>query len=161
MINYELILLIFVLGSLFGWIFEFIVRSIKKEKFVNPGYLKGFYLPIYGTGAVLIYIINLIEINFLVKLLLFGISTTLLELITGLILNQNGISLWKYKKSNSITYKGIICVKCSIMWIFFALIFTNFILPKLLLIELASFIYYISLIILSIIFIDFLNRISK
>ena len=142
------ILLIFVIGSIFGWFFEFLYRSMEKQKIINPGYLRGFYLPIYGIGAVLIYFISLLNLNLPLKIFLFGITTTLLEFIVGIIFKTNGIFLWKYRKKDSITYKGIICLKCSILWIIFSLIFYFFIFPIIqqsLILPYTFFIYFVIL----------------
>ena len=44
------IVFIFYLGSTFGWTIELFFRRIVHKKWVNPGFLIGSYLPIYGFG---------------------------------------------------------------------------------------------------------------
>ena len=41
---------IFYIGSTCGWILELFFRRIVHGKWVNPGFLIGPYLPIYGFG---------------------------------------------------------------------------------------------------------------
>ena len=59
------IVFIFYLGSTFGWIIELIFRRIVHKKWVNPGFLIGPYLPIYGFGLVFLTIIYFIFHNYL------------------------------------------------------------------------------------------------
>ena len=44
------IVFIFYLGSTFGWTIELFFRRIVHKEWVNPGFLIGPYLPIYGFG---------------------------------------------------------------------------------------------------------------
>lgn len=43
-------LFLFFIGSTLGWIVELFFRRIAHKKWVNPGFLIGPYLPIYGFG---------------------------------------------------------------------------------------------------------------
>ena len=46
----------FVIYSAAGWLYESTICSqIKYHKFINRGYLRGPWIPIYGAGAVLNY----------------------------------------------------------------------------------------------------------
>ena len=46
--------LIFCIYSVMGWLFEVSLFLITKHKFVNRGYLFGPYLPIYGSGVLIL-----------------------------------------------------------------------------------------------------------
>ena len=50
---------LFFLGAIAGWVLELFFRRFKKEnidrKWVNPGFLNGPYLPIYGFGVCTLY----------------------------------------------------------------------------------------------------------
>ena len=46
-------LLFFYIYSFFGWIFESTYVSICQKRFVNRGFMRGPFLPLYGSGAVL------------------------------------------------------------------------------------------------------------
>jgi len=48
--------LLFLLFSIIGWIYEVVLAFIYGYGFVNRGFLFGPYLPLYGTGALLLII---------------------------------------------------------------------------------------------------------
>lgn len=113
------IVFIFYLGSTFGWTIELFFRRIVHKKWVNPGFLIGPYLPIYGFGLVFLTIIYFIfqnqPINPIIIILLMGFVMTLIELIGGLISLKNKIRLWDYR-DRWLNYKGIICPLFSVIW---------------------------------------------
>lgn len=51
------LILMFFIGCFIGWLWEFIYKFIEIGEFVNRGVLHGPWLPIYGTGAVMILIV--------------------------------------------------------------------------------------------------------
>ena len=60
---------LFFIGSLFGWILELLYRRFfsknnKNRKWINPGFCKGPYLPIYGTGLCVLYLLASLELRF-------------------------------------------------------------------------------------------------
>ena len=113
------IVFIFYLGSTFRWTIELFFRRIVHKKWVNPGFLIGPYLPIYGFGLVFLTIIYFIfqsqSINPIIIILLMGFVMTLIELIGGLISLKNKIRLWDYR-DRWLNYKGIICPLFSVIW---------------------------------------------
>ena len=113
------IVFIFYLGSTFVWTIELFFRRIVHKKWVNPGFLIGPYLPIYGFGLVFLTIIYFIfqsqSINPIIIILLMGFVMTLIELIGGLISLKNKIRLWDYR-DRWLNYKGIICPLFSVIW---------------------------------------------
>lgn len=76
---------LFVIGSLFGYILEVIYRRfVSRKKWVNPGFMVGPYLPIYGVGVSSLYGISNIYINInntfvviIIKIIMIGITMTL------------------------------------------------------------------------------------
>ena len=102
-----LLAFLFFVGSLTGWCLElFYRRFVSQKKWVNPGFLSGPYLPIYGFGLVLLYLIASVEkyIDFghpvLEKLLLFFlmmVGMTIVEYIAGFFcLKYFKLRLWEY-----------------------------------------------------------------
>jgi uncharacterized protein len=53
------IIFVFVIFSIAGWIMESLFRSLKARHLMNPGLLRGPYLPIYGFGALILTLVNL------------------------------------------------------------------------------------------------------
>lgn len=116
---------IFMIGCLGGWVIEFFFRRAVHGKWVNPGFLKGPYLPLYGTGLTLLFLIAVIPFKnwisqdwliFLVQVVLVAVVMTFIELIAGLIFIKGmHIQLWDYsdRKGN---FMGIICPLFSFFW---------------------------------------------
>lgn len=120
------IFIVFYIGALFGWILElFYRRFFSQKKWMNPGFLTGPWLPIYGFGLVLLYLIaNTNAFNYLnapsnivfVKIITIILSMTLIELVGGLIFVKGlKIKLWDYSNCWG-NFKGIICPLYSIYW---------------------------------------------
>lgn len=131
------IVFVFMFCCIAGWINEVIFRSVKNKKLINPGFMHGCSLPIYGCGGVIMYLISNAEITFvdnqivkMVIILFFAIIImTLLELFTGLFfVNVYHVMLWDYSNEWG-NYKGIICPLFSIIWGLFCAIFYYLINP--------------------------------
>lgn len=110
---------IFFIGSTLGWIAELFFRRIVHGKWVNPGFLIGPYLPIYGFGLCALTGIYLVFQNFnlpaIVVILLMGLAMTLIELVGGLSFVNKPVKLWDYSDRWG-NYKGIICPLFSLIW---------------------------------------------
>ena len=122
----------FTFFSILGWILEVIYRSVHNKSFVNPGLLKGPYLPLYGTGAlILITAVSMLhEANILTKAVIYFIITTGLELVSGLASERFfHTRLWDYS-NQKFNYKGYICLKFSLYWLLLAFAFEYLILPS-------------------------------
>ncbi|MBQ4186032.1 MAG: putative ABC transporter permease [Clostridiales bacterium] len=121
-----LLAFLFFVGSLTGWVLElFYRRFISQKKWVNPGFLSGPYLPIYGFGLVLLYLIASVEpyIDFdhplLEKLVLFTLmmlGMTIVEYIAGIMcLKYFKLRLWDYTDRWG-NIQGVICPLYSFLW---------------------------------------------
>lgn len=116
---------LFVIGSLIGWIIElFFRRFVSQKKWMNPGFLTGPYLPIYGFGVLVLYAVSNIPlgitnqiVDIIVRILIIGVGMTLVEFIAGLIFIKGlKVKLWDYsdRKGNIM---GIICPSFSLIWL--------------------------------------------
>lgn len=117
--------------SISGWLLEVSYRSMIGRRFVNPGLLKGPYLILYGTGAMLLMAsASLLQGSGLpTKALVYFVVTTGLELGSGFIAGRLfHTRLWDYSDQR-FNYKGHICLKFSIYWIFLAFAFEYLVLP--------------------------------
>jgi len=117
MVNILDLSLVFAIGASGGWLIEVLYRFLfSRKKLVNPGFLNGPYLPIYGSGSVILFLLCSIEVPWPILVLLFLFSLTLLELITGIVfINHLKIKLWDYS-DEWLNYRGLICPKFSLYW---------------------------------------------
>ena len=91
---------------------------------MNPGFLTGPYLPIYGFGVAFLYGISNIPlgipneiVDVIVRILLIGVAMTLVEFIAGLIFIKGfGVKLWDYSNRKG-NIMGIICPVFSLAWL--------------------------------------------
>lgn len=121
---------LFFIGSVFGWIMELfyrrcISRANTERKWINPGFCTGPYLPLYGCGLCLMYLIasleryNFIENPFLNKtvlLIMMAVCMTAIEYAAGILsLKTIKVRLWDYSDEWG-NIQGIICPKYSLIW---------------------------------------------
>lgn len=112
-----LIMILFAVYAMIGWCLEVIYATIDDGKFVNRGFLNGPVCPIYGCGAVLVVgLLQPVNSNVFILFLASVALTTLLELVTGWILERVfGQKWWDYSDEH-FQFKGYICLKFSLLW---------------------------------------------
>lgn len=116
---------LFFFGSVLGWVLElFFRRLFGDKKWVNPGFLRGPYLPIYGLGVDALFLLCRIDLSCIpfpvlqaiVRILIMGAGMTLIEYIGGLIFVKGmKIKLWDYSDQWG-NLQGIICPLFSLLW---------------------------------------------
>ena len=121
----------FSLYCIFGWCFESTYVSLKQHCFVNRGFLKGPWLPLYGSGAVLVLLITMPFDQHPVAVYIAGlIGATLLELVTGeVMVRLFKVRYWDYSNQH-FQYKGHICLSSSIVWGFFSVMMVYVVQPQ-------------------------------
>ena len=125
------LIFLFFIFSFIGWTIEVAYRSITNKKLINPGFLKGPYVPLYGTGGIIILIIYSFIGNepIIYRAILYFLTISFIELISGeILLRITGKRYWDYSK-NMFNIKGHVCIKFSLAWVILALIFESTILP--------------------------------
>lgn len=107
----------FAVYSILGWCTEIIYYAVNHGKYVNRGFLSGPVCPIYGVGVILVLLV-LTPIRDKLFLLFIGsvLFTTLLELITGYILEKVFSRKWWDYSKEPFHFKGYICLKFSLLW---------------------------------------------
>ncbi|MEI7810150.1 MAG: hypothetical protein WCI41_01160 [bacterium] len=124
----KIILNLFV-GFLIGFILEFFYRSIQARKIVAPKFIN---YQMYGLTALFLSLLYFLNISFLLKLILIFIFPTLIEFLTGyLYFKIKKIRSWDYRKE-LYNYKGLICLKFSIIWFLVALSYYYLLIPPIL-----------------------------
>lgn len=128
--NFDQLLFYFFFYSFLGFLLETIYRSIVTKSIVFPGLLYGPYCPIYGVGALFLLVLLIpIKDNLLLFLPAAFIIITLLEYVTGYLLEKLlNLRLWDYS-SNFLNINGRISLKFSIYWTILAYFFIYFIHP--------------------------------
>jgi uncharacterized membrane protein len=114
-----------------GWIIEAVYRSISERQFINPGFLYGPFIPIYGFGAAFIILLEFLIHHWPlpIKLIVYGIVLTLTEYFTGFIFEKVfKLKLWDYSDSR-FNIHGRVSLLFSLCWTALALIFITFIHP--------------------------------
>lgn len=118
----------FFLYCLLGWIWESVYVSVRKRRWVNRGFLNGPCLPIYGFGAILVLFLTMPVCDNPLLVFLFGmLGATVLEYITGYVMEKLfEVKYWDYS-DEKYNLKGYICLKCSIGWGFFSVMLVQII----------------------------------
>ncbi len=129
---------LFVVGSLLGWILELLFRRFfSAKRWINPGFLIGPYLPIYGFGLASLFAMSRIDVSFIhstilakiVLILFMGIMVTLIEYIGGLIFIKGlKTKLWDYSNQWG-NIQGIICPLFSMFWLIGCALYNLFLDP--------------------------------
>lgn len=145
-------LFMFLLGNVIGYCFEVLFRRLfSAKKWVNPGFMRGPWLPLYGFGLVLMLTLVMLivgnlpadmlfynpwgnmvghegtpngpTINDLIPILIMWVSLVLLEFIAGLIFVKGfKVKLWDYTNMKG-NIMGIICPVFSVVWLCAAVIY--------------------------------------
>lgn len=118
---------LFFIGSVAGWVLEFLYRNLRRQtkKWINPGFCTGPYVPLYGFGLCILYLLasleqyNLFGSPFWNKAVLFtamAVCMTLIEYIAGILcLKVMKVRLWDYSDQWG-NIQGIICPLFSAIW---------------------------------------------
>lgn len=121
---------LFFMGCILGWGLEVVYRRFspanRERKWINPGFLTGPYLPLYGFGLCALYLLANIEGtalmehvnvgNKIVLFLIMAVVMTLMEYIAGLIFIKGmKVKLWDYTNER-FNIQGIICLRFSVYW---------------------------------------------
>jgi len=118
---------LFFVGGAIGWVVELLFRRfVSAKRWVNPGFLTGPILPIYGFGLVGLYFFaNVIPwqaissqgwLNYSLEILAIGALMTLFEYVAGLIFIKGlKVQLWDYS-TQPYNFQGIICPLFSAIW---------------------------------------------
>ena len=118
-LNYTWIqwLFFFYFYCFFGWCFESAYVSLKERKLVNRGFMRGPFLPLYGTGALMMLIVSAPYRDNLILTYIAGcIGATALEYVTGAAMEALfRVRYWDYS-DQPFNFQGYICLGSSLAW---------------------------------------------
>ncbi|MDO4305016.1 MAG: hypothetical protein Q4D94_14000, partial [Bacillota bacterium] len=111
----------------FGWVFESTYVSVKSRRFVNRGFMRGPFLPIYGSGAIMMLVVSMpFQDNLILTYLAGCVGATALELVTGIAMESLfKVRYWDYS-NQKFNYKGHICLSSTVAWGFLTIFMTEF-----------------------------------
>lgn len=110
-------LVLFYVYCFLGWCFESAYVSLRTHHPVNRGFMRGPFLPLYGSGAIMMYVVSKpFADNVLLTYLAGCIGATALEYVTGAVMEMLfKIRYWDYSNQR-FHYKGYICLSSSLAW---------------------------------------------
>lgn len=109
-----------------GWCFESVFVSLKSGKWVNRGFMRGPFLPLYGSGATMMLVVSApFQDNVLLTYIAGVIGATALEYVTGIVMEMLfQVRYWDYT-GRFMNFQGRICLRSSVAWGFFTILMTR------------------------------------
>ena len=131
------LIFLFAIGSFGGWVVELLFRRFfSAKKWINPGFLVGPCLPLYGFGVVGMYLLCLLGeyinienqvLKSILIILMMVLTMTLIEYIAGIIfVKRLHIKLWDYS-DRWLNIQGLICPLFSLIWLAVSAIYYLFV----------------------------------
>ena len=118
----KLLLFLFFVFCLIGWVWESIYESIRNKKLLNRGFLNGPYIPIYGCGGMLIFLTMqrfqapFLSMKTLAAYFIGAIGLTIIEYLTSYILEKILKARWWDYSEYPLNINGRICLIASVFW---------------------------------------------
>ena len=123
----KLLLFLFFVYCLIGWVWESTYESIRNKKILNRGFLNGPYIPIYGCGGMIIFLTMqrfqapFFSITTLAAYFIGAIGLTLIEYLTSFVLEKILKARWWDYSDYPLNINGRICLIASVFWGFVTL----------------------------------------
>ena len=103
--------------SFFGWCVEVIYHTVKYGEFSNRGFVGGPVCTIYGVGfAGVAYLLEPFRSSVFVLFPALVVLATLLEFVTGWVLEKVFHEKWWDYTDEPFNVKGYICLRFSLLW---------------------------------------------
>lgn len=120
----------FIIYSFFGWVMESVLKTYLQKKPVNSGFLYGPFCPIYGFGAIFMFLfLQGFKNNIILLFVIAFFSLSLWEYVVGWLLEKIfHTKYWDYTQ-NKFNIKGRVCLMNSLFWGFLGVIFIRYMHP--------------------------------
>lgn len=111
-----------------GWCFESTYVSIKSRKLTNRGFMRGPFLPIYGSGAIMMLVVSMPFQDSLFLTYVAGcVGATALEYVTGVTMEALfKVRYWDYSNQR-FNFQGHICLGSTLAWGLLTILMTEFV----------------------------------
>nr|WP_300092227.1 hypothetical protein [Sedimentibacter sp.] len=120
----------FIIYAFIGWCTEVVYAAVSTGKLVNRGFLNGPVCPIYGFGVLaVISLLTPVKNNLLLLYAGSVVLTSVIEFVTGWILEKAFNNKWWDYSEYPFNIKGYICLKFSLAWGTACLLIINVIHP--------------------------------
>ncbi len=144
--NFVIVAFLFFVGSMIGWVLELFYRKFfertqnPQKRWVNPGFLTGPWLPVYGFGATALFAMSFVETyiaqidtggaaHYTLMIVFMALIMTGIEFVAGIIFIKGmKIRLWDYTEEWGNLW-GIICPKYALFWAILSAAYYFFLFP--------------------------------
>lgn len=111
-----------------GWCFESTYVSVKERKLTNRGFMRGPFLPIYGSGAIMMLVVSMpFQDNVFFTYLAGCVGATVLEYVTGVTMEALfKVRYWDYS-NKKFNFQGHICLGSTLAWGLLTIVMTEFV----------------------------------
>lgn len=110
-------LFIFYLYCFLGWCAESAWVSVMSRKLTNRGFLRGPFLPLYGSGGTMMLVVSMPFQDNPVMVYLAGcVGATVLEYVTGVAMEALfKVRYWDYS-NRKFNFRGQVCLRSTLAW---------------------------------------------
>lgn len=120
----------FVLYSFLGWIWESCFVSFQNKRWINRGFLNGPFIPLYGFGATLIYMVIFpIQERPTYVFVIGMLFATVLEYVTSYVMEKLFHAKWWDYSNYRYNFQGRVCMVASLFWGFLSLLMADVLQP--------------------------------
>ena len=111
-----------------GWCIESAYVSIKSKQLVNRGFMRGPFLPLYGSGGIMMLVVSAPFQDNIVLVYIAGcIGASILEYVTGITMEALfKVRYWDYS-DQPFNFQGQICLGTSLSWGLLTILMTEFV----------------------------------
>lgn len=118
----------FYVYSFAGWCIESAYVSIQSKKLTNRGFMRGPFLPLYGSGAIMMLVVSIpFQDNIVLTYLAGCVGATVLEYVTGVTMESLfHMRYWDYS-DQKFNFQGHVCLGTSLAWGGLTILMTEFV----------------------------------